>query len=199
MHIVCGPELADAQRGALKQAAAALPQVSVQDFSDDMMSLMAAADVVVAMGGYNTVCELLTLRKRAVVVPRIKPGQEQCLRAQRMSALGLLHMVHPDRLTPAALMDAVLTELAAGAAHTTQSRLKSLDGLQRCTAAIFEHIGLAPATSHADHASHITSTAKGQRPAPAHGTQRAPARYAAKNQDSPWIRHASTSVAPSAS
>ena len=51
--------------------------MSVQDFSDDMMSLMAAADVVLAMGGYNTVCELLTLRKRALLVPRVKPGVEQ--------------------------------------------------------------------------------------------------------------------------
>jgi predicted glycosyltransferase len=53
----------------------AAQRVSVQDFCDDMMSLMAAADVVVAMGGYNTVCELLTLRKRALLVPRVKPGR----------------------------------------------------------------------------------------------------------------------------
>ncbi len=141
MHIVCGPEMADAERAGIKHAAAALPQVSLQDFSDDMMSLMGAADVVVAMGGYNTVCELLTLRKRAVIVPRIKPGLEQCIRAERMSALGLLRMLHPSRLSPAALIDAVQTELAA---QTTHSRLKSLDGLERCTAAILEQIDLRP-------------------------------------------------------
>ena len=200
LHVVCGPEMAQAERDAVKRAAAALPQVSLQDFSDDMMSLMAAADVVVAMGGYNTVCELLTLHKRAVVVPRIKPGQEQCLRAERMSALGLFRMLHPSRLTPATLMDAVQTELAAGAAQTTQSRLKSLNGLQHCTAAIFEHIGLTTAASATSAISATSATnAAAHRPAPAHGTHRAPARIAPKNQDSPWTRYASTNAALSAS
>ena len=177
-HIVCGPEMAEAQRAAIHAAAAALPQVSVQDFSDDMMSLMAAADVVVAMGGYNTVCELLTLRKRAVIVPRTVPSQEQCIRAERMAALGLLTMLHPDRLTPAALLDAVRTELAGlngvSTNFNTQPRLKSLNGLQRCTAAIFELIGVqaaAPAAPVAPAAGlraspFALSEAKGRRSAP---------------------------------
>ena len=80
--------------------------MSVQDFCDDMMSMMGAADVVLAMGGYNTVCELLTLRKRALLVPRIKPGVEQCIRAERMSALGLVRMLHPDALTAEQLLAA---------------------------------------------------------------------------------------------
>jgi predicted glycosyltransferase len=176
-HIVVGPEMADAERAALHRAAAELPEVSLQDFSDDMMSLMAAADVVVAMGGYNTVCELLTLHKRAVIVPRIKPGQEQRVRAERMAALGLLRMLHPDRLTPAALLDAVQTELAAGLTPTTLSRLHALDGLPNCSAAILELIGL-PFAPRA-------------RPAPAHhdiAPQRRPS----------WTRPTSMHSAPSA-
>jgi predicted glycosyltransferase len=153
-HVVCGPELADAERAALYRRAAALPQVSLQDFSDDMMSLMSAADVVVAMGGYNTVCELLTLRKRAVVVPRIKPGLEQAIRAERMSALGLLRMLHPCGLDAAALLDAVQAELAAEAACAPHARLESLDGLAQCSAALLQLMDLPPparppATAHA--------------------------------------------------
>ena len=193
MHIVCGPEMGEAERGAVKRCAAALPQVSLQDFSDDMMSLMAAADVVVAMGGYNTVCELLTLRKRAVVVPRIKPGQEQSIRAQRMSALGLLRMVHPSRLTPATLLDAVQTELAAVAAQTTAPRLKSLHGLERCTAAIFEQIGLQVDTSAdrgtgaPEHSGNSGISGISERP-----------RAVPKHQDTPWIRPSSVSATHSA-
>ena len=186
-HIVCGPEMADADRVAIKHAAHALPQVSLQDFSDDMMSLMAAADVVVAMGGYNTVCELLTLHKRAVVVPRIKPGLEQCIRAERMSALGLVQMLHPSRLTPAALMDAVHTELAALAAQTTHSRLKSLDGLERCTSAIFEQLDLHPATAAA-----MSRAA----PAVANTVDRAHHREAVTTQGSSWNRHSSIAATP---
>lgn len=169
-HVVIGPEMGDAERAALHQAAAALPQVSLQDFSDDMMSLMAAADVVLAMGGYNTVCELLTLHKRAVIVPRIKPGLEQGIRAERMSALGLLRMLHPSRLTPTALIDAVQTELVAAAGPTTHSKLKSLDGLTHCTAAILGQIGLTPiratparlTLAHAVNHTHQESPARAQ-------------------------------------
>ncbi len=183
-HIVCGPEMADAQRADLHRAAAPMPQVSLQDFSDDMMSLMAAADVVLSMGGYNTVCELLTLHKRAVVVPRVKPGLEQCIRAERMSAIGLLHMLHPDRLTPAALLDAVQTELAAAAGPTRHSRMKSLDGLVHCTAALLDLIGLAPVKTPA------------ARPAPA----QAPVHHNdSPTRGLPWNRPAFTATAHSAS
>ena len=142
MHIVCGPEMAAAQREAVAAAAAALPGVSRQDFSDDMMSLQAAADVVLAMGGYNTVCELLSLGKRGVLVPRVKPGLEQCIRAERMAGMGLLAMVHPDKLTPATLMQAAQRELQALDDGVPRSRLKHLQGLEQATAAIFGLIGL---------------------------------------------------------
>ena len=186
-HIVCGPEMAEAQRVAIRAAAATLPRVSLQDFSDDMMSLMAAADVVVSMGGYNTVCELLTLRKRAVVVPRVKPSQEQCIRAERMAAIGLLRMLHPSRLTPAALLDAVLTELAALALPTTHSQLKALDGLARSTAEIFELIGLRP-----------TARANPARPAAAEPAARALHRTETSNPSTSWHKHITTHTARSA-
>jgi predicted glycosyltransferase len=186
MHIVCGPEMADAQRHQIKRAAAALPQVSLQDFSDDMMSLMAAADVVVAMAGYNTVCELLTLHRRAIVVPRIQPGLEQCIRAERMAALGLLRMLHPSRLKPAALIEAVQAELAAREV-TTHTRLGSLDGLAHCTAAIFEQMGLRPARA-----------ARPTQALPAETGTRAMRRDAQMNQSAPWNPPASTCTALSA-
>ena len=141
-HIVCGPEMAEAQRHQLEQAAAALPQASLQTFSDDMMSLMAAADLVVSMGGYNTVCELLSLRRRAVVVPRTIPGQEQLIRAERLAALGLLRLRHPDSLSPAALMADVLAELKAMANGQPQHHLKGMNGLARCSAALLAQLGL---------------------------------------------------------
>jgi predicted glycosyltransferase len=161
-HIVCGPEMADAPRAAIERAAAGLPQVSLQDFSDDMMSLMAAADVVLSMGGYNTVCELLTLHKRAVVVPRVQPVQEQAIRAQRMAARGLLRMLHPDQLTPRALWQTLRAQLNSQA---PLPKLNTLHGLERVTAAIFDSIGLAarapaartafaPTAQHREHSWH---------------------------------------------
>jgi predicted glycosyltransferase len=144
-HIVCGPEMDEAKRAAIAKATLALPNVSVQDFSDDMMSLMAAADVVLSMGGYNTICELLTLHRRAVVVPRVRPVQEQGIRAARMAARGLLSTLHPDELTPGTLWQALRAELAAVARRAPLPRLDSMHGLQRVTAAVFKLIDLETA------------------------------------------------------
>ena len=141
-HIVCGPELADAQRETIESAAGRLSGVSFQRFSDDMMSLMAACDVAVSMGGYNTLCELLTLRKRAVVVPRTEPGAEQAIRAQRMAGLGLLRTIDPGALSPATLMGAIQEELEAHARGEQRVHLGAMHGLEGVSLALLERLDL---------------------------------------------------------
>jgi predicted glycosyltransferase len=153
-HIVCGPEMHADARSAIERSVQQLPQVSLQDFSDDMMSLMAAADLVLSMGGYNTVCESLTLHKRSVVVPRVRPVQEQGIRAERMAARGLLRMLHPDHLTPETLWTVLQAELTALARNTPLPKLKAMHGLERVTAALFDLIDMpvaAPAAAVAPH------------------------------------------------
>src|SRR5450759_3509217 len=85
--IVTGPEMAAPRRVKLMQQAAGRRDVAILEFTDDLVSYMDAADLVVCMGGYNTICELLTLHKRAIVIPRVEPVAEQRIRAERMSAL----------------------------------------------------------------------------------------------------------------
>ena len=109
--IISGPEMPCTQQQQLVERANTLPEAHIQEFTDDMMSYMDAADLVVSMGGYNTVGEILTLRKSAIVVPRIKPVEEQWIRAKRMAALNLFRAIHPDSLTPHGLMAAVLEKL----------------------------------------------------------------------------------------
>ena len=150
------------------------------------MSLMAAADVVLSMGGYNTVCELLTLHKRAVVVPRIRPGQEQALRAERMAARGLLRMLHPEQLAPDMLWAMLRAELAAHARHAPLPRMNALDGLARVTAAIFAAIDVA-----------------GHEPTPIVSATASPGRHVRAPQDPPrrdasWHPHPLTAAARSA-
>jgi predicted glycosyltransferase len=74
---------------------------------------MDAADLVVSMGGYNTVGEILSLQKRAIVVPRLQPVEEQWLRAERMAGMGLFQAIHPDHLTSNYLMQSIRNELRA--------------------------------------------------------------------------------------
>ncbi len=111
--IVTGPEMSESQRKALNQSALRFPNVSMLEFTNDLPSYMNASDLVVSMGGYNTVCEILSLKKRAIIVPRVRPVEEQWIRAERMARLGLLATIHPDSLTPHDLLRTVLVELGS--------------------------------------------------------------------------------------
>jgi len=116
--IISGPEMPDEHRQELRQRMQSLPTVELLEFSDDLVSYMDAADVVVSMGGYNTVGEILSLQKRGIVVPRIQPVEEQWIRAERMAKMGLFQAIHPDDLTPKRLMRALQTELQHQDART---------------------------------------------------------------------------------
>ena len=54
---------------------------------------MAQSDAVIAMGGYNTFCEILSFDKAALILPRSEPRQEQLIRAQNAASIGLLSML----------------------------------------------------------------------------------------------------------
>src|SRR5262245_34182500 len=63
------------------------------------------------MGGYNTFCEVLSLNKRALIVPRTEPRLEQFIRAQRAAELGLVSMLSDDGSYDPAVMAAALRAL----------------------------------------------------------------------------------------
>ena len=98
--LLLGPEMPRHRKERLvRRAATTRGVLPVLDFTTDIPSYMAAADLVVSMGGYNTLCEILALEKRAIVVPRIHPVSEQWIRARRLQELGLLDVVEPQELS----------------------------------------------------------------------------------------------------
>ncbi|MHB2006468.1 MAG: glycosyltransferase family protein [Acidobacteriaceae bacterium] len=109
--VVAGPELEIQQAKEIRRAAQLSTNIQVVEFIDDMMSYLNAADTVVSMAGYNTICELLTLGKQAIVVPRVTPVEEQKIRAERMATLSIFRTILPDALTPAVLENAIVEQL----------------------------------------------------------------------------------------
>ncbi|MFQ5570088.1 MAG: glycosyltransferase family protein, partial [Rhodothermales bacterium] len=75
--ILTGPYMDPAARRHLRHLGAAHPHLHLLPFTTEPMVLYQRAERVVSMGGYNTVCELLSLGKRALIVPRIRPRREQ--------------------------------------------------------------------------------------------------------------------------
>ena len=79
--LITGPFMPKQQRKKLLKRARKLG-VRTYHFYRNMEKLLAAADVVVSMGGYNTICELLSLGTVSLIVPRDTPRKEQLIRAQ---------------------------------------------------------------------------------------------------------------------
>jgi len=81
--------------------------VRLFEFRHDMGNVLAGAVGVVTMGGYNTISEVLQTGVPALVIPRVRPSQEQLIRARQLVDLDLAAMLHPDDITPAHMFDAV--------------------------------------------------------------------------------------------
>ncbi len=73
-------------------------------FLNNIEQKIAEADLVVSMGGYNTVCEILSLRRMALIVPRETPRLEQRIRAQALQGRGLADYLPWTQLTPADML-----------------------------------------------------------------------------------------------
>src|SRR6476620_3287959 len=93
------------------ERAADMEGVDEITFHKQMERLVARAAAVVAMGGYNTFCEVLSLDKRALIVPRTEPRLEQFIRASRAAQLGLVSMLEDDGQYDPAVMAAALRAL----------------------------------------------------------------------------------------
>ena len=94
--LVLGPFMHSDRQAEFIQRANKLDNVEAITFDAQIEHLMARAVGVVAMGGYNTFCEILSFDKRAVIVPRTKPRMEQYIRAKRAEELGLSAMLEDD-------------------------------------------------------------------------------------------------------
>lgn len=101
--LVTGSQMAPEAQARIRRLAAARDDLSVVAFVREPIALMQGAARIVSMGGYNTVCEVLTLGRPTLIVPRARPRAEQLIRAERLAAQGLVAMLHPDGLSPAAL------------------------------------------------------------------------------------------------
>ncbi len=124
--VISGPLMLAEDREALRRLLPSGSYVHLRDFAGDLSAYVAAADAVVSMGGYNSVCEILSCQTPALIVPRVEPRREQLIRAEVLSRRGLLRMIHPADLTPTRLL-AEVRSLIERPPHRPIAR--AMDGL----------------------------------------------------------------------
>jgi predicted glycosyltransferase len=127
--LVLGPFMRSAQQAGFIARAQRLAQVHAITFEANLEDLLAASAGVVAMGGYNTFCEILSFDKPALLAPRTTPRLEQYIRAKRAQDLGLVRMALAEDGRDPQRMAALLRALPL-APRPSQIRIPGLlDGL----------------------------------------------------------------------
>ncbi len=89
-------------------------RVQIKRFASDFISYLAAADLSVSMGGYNTCMNILAARTPALVWP-FSQNWEQRIRAERLADIGAMRILENADLAPprlAAIMDRMLSASA---------------------------------------------------------------------------------------
>jgi predicted glycosyltransferase len=138
--IVLGPFMNRELQNEFLARAAALPMVEALTFESQLESLMAKASGVVAMGGYNTFCEILSFDKKALIVPRMVPRLEQFIRASRAQELGLVSMLPDDGVRDAHAMATALRQLPQQQAPSDVIIPGLLDGLENVNRLAERHL-----------------------------------------------------------
>lgn len=123
--IVAGPQMPVEQLNDLRRQAG--PGVKVVPAVDDLPYHLRHAAAVVSMGGYNTVCEIMSTTVPALIVPRTEAREEQRIRAVSLAAAGYLEHQDIGTLTPEVFGGWLAARLGAA----VDRRQAVLDGLIR--------------------------------------------------------------------
>ena len=108
--LITGPFMPKQKRKKVFKRARRLG-VRTYHFYRQMEKIFAAADIVVSMGGYNTLCEILSQGTLSLVIPRETPRKEQLIRAQAFQRQDLVDYIRWGDFTPEILLQKLLAIL----------------------------------------------------------------------------------------
>lgn len=104
LQVFTGPYIADHAFNQLADHENS--SIRIERFSNDFPSWLAAADLSISMGGYNTTMNLVAAGCRALVYP-FAQNHEQRMRAERLAERGCLQLLSEPDLDPGILADKI--------------------------------------------------------------------------------------------
>ena len=143
--LVTGPFMPAGLQAKLRDQATAAVRVVPRA---DNLQLMACADAIVSMGGYNSVYEALAVGRPPVIVPRFTHKVEQRIRAEMLAEQGLARWIHPEALNGHRLaedLEWALSRNREGYARLVRKVIPSFDGAANLAAYLGSQMGWAPA------------------------------------------------------
>lgn len=111
--VVAGPMMPATEWAALQRAVQHDPRITLVRRSTHMQELLGSADLVIGMGGYNSVYEALARRVPMLALPRRRPRAEQWERCRRLADAGHLTLLDESSLgDPHACAEAIQAALS---------------------------------------------------------------------------------------
>lgn len=126
--IITGPFMPKSSRELIKRRAKRYGIKSLP-FHPQMEQLIAAADLVISMGGYNTICEILSQQTPALIIPRETPRKEQLIRAEKLTEQGLIDYIPWKKVTAQLLREKIFTILGKSTDFKNRMASFTLSGL----------------------------------------------------------------------
>ncbi len=128
-RILTGAFLPEKTLGIFTAKAAPLKKITLLPFSSASEEYFSQAQSIIAMGGYNTFCEILSFNKPALIIPRTTPRLEQFIRAKRASELGLATTLSFDEIKNAKSLRSAVLNLQKAPPPSNQRPKDYLEGL----------------------------------------------------------------------
>ncbi|OYV71745.1 MAG: hypothetical protein B7Z70_15985, partial [Acidithiobacillus ferrivorans] len=155
--VTTGPLMSEPDRQALTLQAASHPHARIVEFVTDPSEMMSRARVVVTMGGYNSLCELIALGTPTVVIPRVHPRREQAIRAQIFAQLGIVAVEMPGDDLATRLRETLARVIDSE--KVSSSPVLDLGGLDNIEIALESEAGASRRHANAHRAPRSTSKA----------------------------------------
>ncbi len=109
--LITGPMMPSVEKRRLMERASHLEGVVFHRFSKHVREYIRNANLVLNHGGYNSLCEILSVGKKALLAPARMQADEHLIRATLMQKIGAVDMLPPEQLKPEKLGDYVLSAL----------------------------------------------------------------------------------------
>ncbi len=108
MQVFTGPYLTVEDFSALKGKS--VPGVRVDRFAGNFPAWLAAADLSISMGGYNTTMNVLAAGTSALILP-FSQNREQRLRIERLAPISNITMLEAEKLSRGYLADSISSSI----------------------------------------------------------------------------------------
>lgn len=127
--MITGPFMPKSSRENIKKRAKRYGIKSLP-FHPQMEQLIRAADLVISMGGYNTICEILSQQTPSLIIPRETPRKEQLIRAEKLTKQGLIDYIPWKEVSAQLLRDKIFTILSKSGDYQGKMASFELSGLE---------------------------------------------------------------------